>query len=98
MPEQDIVDDDGKPIDGLDHIVDSYINMEVKLPHEDKEFYGSVIGLCLDKNGRMIGNPDPNPYLNTVLYQIKFDDGTTVAYGGNIIAENMWRMCNNEGC
>ena len=36
MPEQDVVDDDGKPIDGLDHIVDSYINMEVKLPHKDK--------------------------------------------------------------
>ena len=29
MPEQDVIDDDGKPIHGLDHIVDSYINMEV---------------------------------------------------------------------
>ena len=89
MPEQDVVDDDGKPIDGLDHIVDSYINMEVKLPHKDKELYGSIVGLCLDKNGRIIGNSDPNLYLNTVLYQIKFDDGTTAAYSGNIIAENM---------
>ena len=89
MPEQDIVDDDGEPINGLDDIVDSYINMEVKLPYEEKEFYGSVIGLCLDKNGRMIGNLDPNPYLNTFLYHIKFGDGTTAAYGGNIIAENM---------
>ena len=97
MPEQDVVDNNGKPINGSDHIVDSYINMKVKLPHEDKKLYGSVVGLCLDKNGRVIGNPDPNPYLNIVLYQIKFDDGTTAAYGGNIIAENMWRMCNNEG-
>ena len=72
MPEQDIVDDDGMPVDGLDHIIDSYINMEVKLPHQDKELYDSVVGLCLDKNGRMIGNTDPNPYLNTVLYHIKF--------------------------
>ena len=68
MPEQDINDDNGKPIDGLDHIIDLYINMEVKLPHEDKELYGFVIGLCLDKNERIIGNPDPNPYLNTILY------------------------------
>ena len=97
MPEQDVIDNDGKSIDGLGHIVDCYINMEVKLPHEDKELYGSVVGLCLDKNGRMIGNPDPNPYLNTVLYQIKFDDGTMAAYSGNTIAENVWRMCNNEG-
>ena len=71
--------------------------MEVKLPHEDKELYGTIVGLCLDKDGRMIGNPDPNPYMNSVLYQVKFDDGTMAAYGGNIIAENMWRMCNNEG-
>ena len=65
MSEQDVVDDDGKPINGLNHIVDSYINMEVKLPHKDKELYDSIVGLCLDKNGRMTGNPDLNPYLNT---------------------------------
>ena len=89
MPEQDVVYDDRKPINGFDHIVDSYINMEVKLPHENKELYGSVIGLCLDKNRMMIENPDPNPHLNTVLYQIKFDDETTAAYSGSIIAENI---------
>ena len=71
--------------------------MEVKLPFENKELYGSVVGLCVDKNGRMIGSPNPNPYMNIVLYHIKFENGTTVAYGGNIIAENMWRMYNNEG-
>ena len=97
MPEQDVVDDDGKPVNGLDHIVDSYINMEVKLSHEDKELYGTIVGLCLDKDGRMIGTPHPNPYMTSVLYQVKFDDETMAAYGGNTIAENMWRMCNNEG-
>ena len=71
--------------------------MKVKLPYVDKELYGSVAGLCLDKNRRMIGNPDPILYLNTVLYHIKLDDGTTAVYGDNIIAENMGRMCNNEG-
>ena len=45
----------------------------------------------------MIGTPDANPYVNSVLYHNKFKDGTTAAYGGNVIAENMWRMCNNEG-
>ena len=37
MPEQDVVDNNGKPIEGLDHIVDSYINMEVRLPEGEKE-------------------------------------------------------------
>ena len=39
MPEQDVVDNNGKPINGLDHIVDSYINMEVRLPEGEKELY-----------------------------------------------------------
>ena len=29
MPDQDVIDDDGNPIAGLDHIVDNYIDMEV---------------------------------------------------------------------
>ena len=97
MPEQDVVDNNGKPIEGLDHIVDSYINMEVRLPEGEKELYGKVVGLCLDKEGRMIGTPNNNPYMNTVLYEIKFDDDTSKAYGAKIIAENMWTSVNNEG-
>ena len=38
MPEQDVIDNNGKLIEGLDHIVDSYINMEVKLPEGRKKF------------------------------------------------------------
>ena len=45
----------------------------------------------------MIRNPDNNPYMDTVLYEIKFKDGSFQAYGANIIAENMWRTVNNEG-
>ena len=45
----------------------------------------------------MIGNHDNNPYMNTVLYEIKFEDEISAAYGANIVAKNMWRMCNNEG-
>ena len=40
MAEQDGVNNNGRPIDGLDYIVDSYINMEVKLPEGEKELYG----------------------------------------------------------
>ena len=29
MPKQDVIDDDGKRVDRLDHIIDSYINIEV---------------------------------------------------------------------
>ena len=36
-PEQEVVvDGNGKPIDGLDHIVDTYKNMEIRLPQGDE--------------------------------------------------------------
>ena len=40
MPDQDVIDDEGNPIPGLDNIVDNYINMEVRLPSGEKELYG----------------------------------------------------------
>ena len=50
MTEQDIIDNKGNPIDGLDHIVDNYINMEVLLPFGEKELYEQVVRLFLSKN------------------------------------------------
>lgn len=35
--------------------------------------------------------------MNTVLYEVKFNDKTSEAYGANAIPENMWRSVNNEG-
>ena len=37
------------------------------------------------------------PFLNTLLYEIQLEDGTSKAYGANVIAENMWNTVNNEG-
>ena len=35
--------------------------------------------------------------MNTVLYEIKFDNGTLQAYGANVIAKNLWKAANSEG-
>ena len=35
--------------------------------------------------------------MNSLSYEIKFENGTLQAYGANVIAENMWRTTNNEG-
>ena len=97
IPEQDAVDANGKTIPGLDHLHDTFVNMEVKLNRKEKELYGKVIGLCLDRNGNTIGQAHENPVLNTLMYEVKFDDGTSGVYAANIIAENMWRSVNDEG-
>ena len=95
--EQDAVDANGKTIPGLDHLHDTFINMEVKLNKEEKELYGKVIGLCLDRKGNTIGQPHENPVLNTLMYEVKFDNGTSGVYAANTIAKNMWQLVNNEG-
>ena len=45
----------------------------------------------------MIGVPDNNPYMNPVLYEIKYEDRTSQAYRENIIDENIVRTANNKG-
>ena len=71
--------------------------MEVKVNQEDKEKYGKVIWLCLDRNDNIIGQAPENLVLNTLMYEVKFDDGTSSINAANIIAENMWRFVNDEG-
>ena len=96
IPEQEAVNTNGKPIPNLDHLHDTFINIEVKLNKDYKDLYGQVIGLCLDRNGNNIGHAHENPVLNTLMYEVKFADGTSNVYAANIIAKNMWRLVNNE--
>ena len=43
VPEQDVIDNKGNPINGLNHIVNSYTNMEVRLPSGRKSFIGKSL-------------------------------------------------------
>ena len=63
----------------------------------ENTLFGKVIGACLDKDGKIIGTLNKIPFLNTILYEVQFKYGTSQAYGANLIAENMWRMANDEG-
>ena len=56
-----------------------------------------VLGRTLDKQGRVIGNPNDNPLLNTLMYDVEFPDGNIKKYAANIIAENVLVNCDSEG-
>ena len=96
MPKQKATDDNEKFIN-LDHLLDNYINMEVCLLRGEIELFRKVIGACLNKDGKKIGTPNANPFLNTVLYEVQFEDSISQAYSANLIAENMWGTTNDEG-
>ena len=43
-----------------------------------------VIGQSKDKNGNVIGSYDPNPILNTKIYDVLFPDGSLQQYAAPI--------------
>ena len=42
-------------------------------------------------------NENKIPILDTSLYTVKFTNGVETENSANIIAENMWEQCGNEG-
>jgi hypothetical protein len=50
-----------------------------------------------DEDENLIGKSNPNPILDTALYMVGFDDGTTGMYVANVIAENIFEQVDAKG-
>jgi len=94
--EADIVDAAGKPF--MAHsLTDTLINAEVLLPREDSQAIAKVVRRMADSEGKLIGEHNDNPLLNTLVYECVFDDGTTREYTANTIASNIFMESNVNG-
>ena len=51
----------------------------------------------MDKQGKVVGNPDENSILNTLIYDAEFPDGNIKKYSAIFIAENVLVNCDSEG-
>ena len=49
-------------------------------------------------NGSAIGTHNDNPILDTRIYEVMFNDGSTQEYAANRIALSMYDHVNDEGC
>jgi len=58
---------------------------------------GTVVGYKWDASGNLIGKANPNPLLNTRMYQVQFSDGTVQDYAANHIAEAIYAAVDDEG-
>ena len=68
-------------------MLDQYINMEVWLAKgEDSDLLICLFRLHND-----------NPILNTLLYDVLFEDESVESYEANVIAENIWWSVVNNG-
>ena len=48
-------------------------------------------------DGSPIGKANQNPILDTRIYNVDFADGQTAELSTNVIAQNMYAMCDTEG-
>jgi hypothetical protein len=96
IPEADFVDATGKPL-LQQSFTDTLINTEVLLTAGDSAAIAKVMRRCVDDEGKVMGNYDSNPLLNTMMYECEFGDGTTKAYAANTIASNIYQESDADG-
>ena len=83
--------------DGIPDL-DLFINAEVLLPQDGEHMRSArVIGRAVDRNGISIGEYNPNPILNSRVYDVMFPDGAIHQYAANLIAENMYSQIDEDG-
>ena len=68
---------------------DKFINAEVQLQVGDGVQSSKVTQRAVDPDGHLTGQYYDNLSLNSLLYEVEFDDGSVREYAANIIAQNM---------
>ncbi|KAI2504635.1 Reverse transcriptase (RNA-dependent DNA polymerase) [Fragilaria crotonensis] len=76
---------------------DQYIGAEVLLPIGDKMLSAKVRGRKRTADGKLTGRANANPILDTRTYDVEYADGQTAELAANVIAQNMYAMCDTEG-
>jgi len=75
-----------------------YLTAEVMLlPHGGEMEKARVVLHKWDAKGKLIGTRNPNPILDTCLYEVDYPDGSTKAVAANLIAENLYAQVDEEG-
>ena len=94
---------DGDPVDENGNLIldtpvyDTLVHAEVILPNGENNQMAKVKRRTTDVNGNVIGSTNPNPFLNTALYDVEFIDGTVRHFGANIIAQNLYSQLDEDG-
>ena len=76
---------------------DRLLNAEILVQAEEGHVSGKVTKLVFGPDGKVAGKYDDNPYLNSIMYEVKLGDGRIKEYGANIIAENMLTQVDSDG-
>jgi len=84
-------------VDSYDNY-DKYLNMEVMIPREGgRSEPGIVVRRSLDEKGNTMGQEGAHPYLDTRVYDVRFQDGSIDKLGANRIAINLFSAIDENG-
>jgi hypothetical protein len=78
-------------------LTDVLITAEVLLSKDDSTALARVIRRAANSNGKVIGEWDSNPILNTLVYECEFNDGTIKEYLANVIASDIYKEGDADG-
>ena len=80
-------------------IPDTYVNMEIALPHgsDGNLVYATFKQRVIDENGDPVGNFNANPLIDSRLYEVEYIDGTIEKLTANAIADNIMSQVDEEG-
>lgn len=93
---EDMVDSSGRLLN-QQPAYDVLLNAEVFMQHGDEKALGKVMRRALGPDGKTTGTYDPNPYLNSVIYEVELPDGAIKEVSANLIAENILSQVDDDG-
>ena len=76
---------------------DNCIGAEVNLIHQGQTLAGKAWKRAQNADGELTGTKNDNPLLDTRVCEVEFPDGNVAEYSANVIAENMFAMCDPDG-
>ena len=95
----ELVDSKTETIDqGYMEALDEYIGAQVVIPGRDSvPVLSKVIKRKRDAMNLPIGEANPNPILDTRVYELQFPDGRIEEYAVNAIADNLLNQADGDG-
>ena len=77
---------------------EGYLNAKVLLPQNGEHMRAArVVGRSKDIDGIPIGQYDPNPYMDSRVYDVMFPDGAVEQYAANVLADNLFSQVDGDG-
>jgi hypothetical protein len=86
-------------IDDIDDVntYDQYVGAQVRVPVGDEIHSGKFVRRKRELDRNVKGLANTNSMLYNRPYEIEFPDGSSDEYSANVISDNMYTQCDEEG-